>query len=198
MKKILALLLILACSFALFACKDDKKDPDAEAYAAAVAEFAQASIAAPKGVTVSITAETALGTLKSSYVTTYNEDGSAAIEYSVEKFNGLDSEEDKSVVTGTITVDVGGNYSDGGAFNGANPVASGLKVNFASDKIKCTIEGDTLRATVAAADTEAVLGVALGADAVLTAVRFNGVINTVAVDYTATSGAVKILCTYQY
>ena len=77
MKKILALLLILACSFALFACKDDKTDPDAEAYAAAVAEFAQASIAAPKGVNISVTTETALGALKSSYATTYNEDGSA-------------------------------------------------------------------------------------------------------------------------
>ena len=197
MKKILALLLILTCSFALFACKEES-DPEAEAYAAAVEDFATASLAAPKGLTVSVTAETALGALKSEYVTTYNEDGSAVIEYSVEKINGLDSEEDKSVVTGTISVDVGGNYSDGGDFSGANPVANGFKINFKSDKIKCNIQGDTLRATVAAADTEAVFGVAIPSDAVLTVVRHNGAINTVAVDYTATTGAVNILCTYNY
>ena len=109
MKKIFALLLIFTCAFALFSCGDDGPSPEELAYQAAVKTFPDAATAVPAGVSVSVKATTALGVLNSSYVTTYNQDGSATIVYSVDKVNGLDSEEDFTTVTGTITVDASGN-----------------------------------------------------------------------------------------
>ena len=198
MKKILALLLIFTCAFALFACGDKGPSPEELAYREAVKTFTDAATAVPEGLTVSVKATTELGVLNATYVTVYNQNGTSTIEYSVDKVNGLDAEDDFTTVTGTITVDANGNYSDGGAFAGANPAAAGVKIDFASNKITCSISGDTLSAAVAAADTQAVIGISLPSDAVITAVKSADKIVSIAVNYTAETGAVEIACTYNY
>ena len=198
MKKIFALLLIFTCAFALFACGDKGPSPEEIAYREAVKTFTDAAAAVPAGLSVTVKATTELGVLNSSYVTVYNQDGTSTIAYSVDKVNGLESDEDFSTVTGTITVDKNGNYSDGGDFAGSNPAATGVKVDFASDKITCSISGNTLSAVVAAADTQAVFGISLPSDAVITAVKSADKIASISVNYTATAGAVEIVCTYNY
>ena len=199
MKKIFALLLIFTCAFALFACGKEKgPSPEEIAYREAVKTFTDAAAAVPTTLSVSVKATTALGVLKSSYITSYNQDGSSTIAYSVDKVNGLDSAEDFTPVTGTINVDAAGNYSDGGAFAGSNPAATGVKIDFASDKITCSIKGNTLSAVVAAADTQAVLGIALPSDAVITANKSANKITAITVSYTAAEGAVEIVCAYGY
>ncbi len=198
MKKIFALLLIFTCAFALFACGEEELSPEEIAYREAVKTFTDAAAAVPTGLSVTVKATTALGVLNSSYVTVYNQDGTSTIAYSVDKVNGLDSDEDFTTVTGTISVDANGNYSDGGAFTGSNPAATGVKINFASDKITCSISGNTLSAVVAAADTQAVLGISLPSDAVITAVKSDAKIVSISVNYTAAEGAVEILCAYNY
>ena len=199
MKKIFALMLIFTCAFALFSCGKEKgPSPEEIAYQEAVKTFTDAAAAVPTGLSVTVKASTALGVLNSRYTTEYNADGTSTITYSVDKVNGLDSDEDFTTVTGIITVDKNGNYSDGGDFAGSNPAATGVKINFASDKITCSISGNTLSAAVAAADTQAVLGISLPSDAVISAVKNEGQITSLSVNYTVATGAVEIVCEYKY
>lgn len=197
MKKIIALLLALTCVFAMFACGDDEPTEEELAYQAAVAEFTKAAFTVPNALNVRVSTDTVFGVLNSEYKTTYNEDGTAAIEYSVDKINGLDSAEEKTTLKGTIQVDANGNYSDG-SFSGANPLASGVKLNLASDKITCKIEGNVLTVTVASADTETVLGVAIAADVTLTVTKVDAKMSSASLAYTLDGNAVNVLCTYNY
>lgn len=197
MKKIIALLLMLTCAFAMFACGDDEPTEEELAYQATIAEYTKAAFTAPTALTVKVSTGSAFGTLNSEYKSSYSTDGTATIEYAVDKINGLDSAEEKSTITGTITLDAAGNYSDGN-FAGANPLASGVKLNLASDKVAFNATSALLSGTVASADTEAVLGVAIAADVTLTVTKADGKITSVALAYVLDGNAVTALCTYAY
>ena len=197
MKKIIALLLMLALAFAMIACGDDEPTEEELAYQAAIAEYTKAAFVAPKTLTIVVSTDSVFGVLTSKYDVAYAEDGSATIGYSVDKINGLDSADEKSTLVGTINVDVNGNYSDG-TFAGANPLASGVKLNLASETVTFTIAGDVLTGTIAAANTEAVLGVAIAADVVLTATKVEGKIISVALSYVLDGNTTNALCTYTY
>ena len=198
MKKIIALLLMLTCAFAMFACGDDEPTEEELAYQAIIAEYTKAAYTAPTALTVKVSTASVFGTLTSEYKTTYATDGSASIAYSVDKINGLDSADEKTTLTGTINVDASGNYADGGSFAGTNPLASGVKLNLASDKVAFRATSELLSGTVASADTEAVLGIAIATDVTLTVTKADGKITSVALAYTVDGNAVNALCTYAY
>jgi len=183
---------MLTCAFALFACKGDDVS-----YAEAAADFITAAGATDvNSLAVSITAETAEGTLTSSYTTVYNADGTSVMTYEIEVIPGIDSTSDKDVLVGTVTCDANGNYSDGGTVSGTLG-ATGVAFDIDSDKItNYSISGDTLAVTVAAADTAAVIGSAIPSDAVVTVTKADGKIVSMTLSYTGTEGAVKIVCSY--
>ena len=191
MKKILALILALTCAFALFACGDD--DDSAPVFADDAADFITAFGATSlASIKVTVTAETTEGTLTSTYTTVYNADKTSTMTYSIETIPGIDSTEDLEVITGTVTCDANGNYSDGGAISGKIG-ATGIKFDYDSDKIdNFSIDGNVLAITVDAADTEAVIGYALGSDATITVTKADGQIKFVTLSYTGAS----IVCQY--
>lgn len=190
MKKILALILALTCAFALFACGDDKTGA---VYTEDAAEFITAFGATdPASIKVTVTADTTEGTLTSTYTTVYSAGKISEITYSIETIPGINSTEDLEVLTGTVTCDASGNYSDGGTIAGKLG-ATGIKFDYDSNKINnFQIDGNVLAITVAAADTEAVIGYALGTDATITATKADGKIISVTLTYTG----VSIVCQY--
>lgn len=192
MKKIIAILLMLACAFTLIACGQDDGS-----YAVAAADFITAiNDTQVTTLTATVSAETAEGVLTSKYTTTYNADGSSTMTYEIDTIPGLDSAEDKEVLTGTVTCDKDGNYSDGGAVSGKLG-AKGVSFDADSEKItNFTVNGDTLTVTVAAADTEAVLGYAIPSDAVVVVTKAEGKVISITLSYTEESGAVSIVCAY--
>ena len=112
MKKIIALLLALTCVFALVACGDDPAPtpdggdtPNYENLAPFTAAIA-ASNPASASISVSQIATQFNVTMNGEYDVVYNEDGSATIEYSYDKFNEITDEttEVTTTVTGTATV----------------------------------------------------------------------------------------------
>ena len=189
MKKILALILALTCAFALFACGKE----DGPVYTEDAAEFITAFGATdPASIKVTVTADTAEGTLTSTYTTVYTAGKISEITYTIETIPGINSTEDLEVLTGTVTCDASGTYSDGGEI--ANKLgATGIKFDYDSNKISTfTVDGNVLAITVAAADTEAVLGYAIGSDALVTVTKAEGKITSVALSYTG----VTIVCAY--
>ena len=189
MKKILTLILVLTCAFALFACGEDAAPTYTEEAAEFITAFGATSISSLK---VTVVADTAEGTLTSTYTTTYNADKTGTMTYSIETVPGLDSAEDKVVLTGTVTCDASGNFSDNGEISDKLG-ATGVKFDYDSDKIDTfEVDGNVLAITVAAADTEAVLGYAIGSDALVTVTKADGKITSIALSYTG----VSIICEY--
>ena len=90
MKKIIALMLVLSCVFALGSCKRKNKDEAPDIDAEAIATF-QAKIDAsmPETAIVTVTLKSALETLESEYNVTYNQDGTATVVYTYEKLNEM-------------------------------------------------------------------------------------------------------------
>jgi len=193
MKKILCLLLVCVCAFSIVACDDDPnyyKDFETAA--------AQTS---PTTVTLTVKQEQAVATLNATFVTTYAEDGSAVITYSRDVINPIgtgSADETISTVTGTVTCDAQGNYSDGGEFKGNSAVVSGVSFKFNKKKMNATFsnDGNVLNATVAAADTASVLGVDFGVDVTVTITKSEGKIIAFTLEYTAAEGKVYVNCVY--
>ena len=182
MKKILTLILVLACAFAMFSCGEDITAP---VYSQDAADFIAAFGATTVNtLNVTVTAETAEGTLTSTYTTVYNADKTSTMTYSIETIPGIESTEDLVVLTGTVTCDASGNYSDGGEISGKLG-ATGVNFNYTSDKItNFEVDGNVLGIVVAAADTQAVLGYAVGSDALVTVTKADGKITSVTLSYT--------------
>lgn len=190
MKKILALILALTCAFALFACGEEEESP---VYAEDAAEFFTAFGATTiSSLKVTVVADTAEGTLTSTYTTTYNADKTGTMTYSIETIPGLDSNDDLVVLTGSIACDANGNFFDDGEISGKLG-ATGVNFDYDSDKINnYEIDGNTLFITVAAADTQAVIGQAIGSDASITVTKADGKIASITLTYTG----VSIVCEY--
>ncbi|MBQ8689519.1 MAG: hypothetical protein IJ515_04060 [Clostridia bacterium] len=189
MKKIFAIILALTCAFAMFACSGD----DATAYQTDAADFISAieSTQVTK-LNVTVTADTELGTLTSTYTTEYAADGTSTMTYAIEKFLGADATEEKGVDEGTVTCDANGNYSDGGAVSGKLG-ATGVSFDADSEKItQYEISGETLTVVVPAADTAAVLGYEIATDAIIVVTKADGKITDITLSYTG----VTVICSY--
>lgn len=196
MKKILSLILVITCFGLLMSCdmlssitgggNDGAKGIDA--FVTAIENTN------PKNITVDIEVETSLGELTSKYTVNYNDDGSAVITYTTEKFNAIGEgaeDELKSTVTGTVTKNADGTFT--GDTNGVDVsgVTAGFKLDVKKMKDTATInENNTvLTATVAAADTEAVLGTAYDKDVTVVIAIENGVVELI--DLTFEGGSVS-------
>lgn len=216
MKKILALILLVGCIFTLCSCKLFKKDkentddnntdiedtnedsdPSKEAVAAIQAKI---DASTPKTADITVTLKAVLDDLYSEYNVTYNQDGTATVVYTYEKFNDLnaDSDEHKSAYSGTATVSPDGTVSD--AIGGTASVEA-LTFDISLDAAKlenAEVIAGVLTATVKAANTAAVLGVELGADASLAISTSANGVTSIAIAYASAAGPVEIIATYTY
>ena len=203
MKKIVSLLLALACVFACAFAFTSCGEPEATevqekepVYSEEAARFISAYNATTVKTISSTIKSTILGeTLTATYFAEKNTDGTVKMTYAVEKLPEIDSVEDKEVVSGEAISDANGTFTDEYAkVFGANGL--GLALN--TDKVKSfDASANVLRITVDAADTAAVVGADLGADAVVTVTISNGAVTVITLSYTnATSGAVEIVCEY--
>ena len=201
MKKIIALILVIGCVLSLASCNfisgGNNNTPDDSASIPEIQAKIDAS--APKGADVTVTFKTSLGELNGTYHVVYNEDGTATVDYSYEKFNKV---EDgvltllKSTYTGTVTVAADGTViGDIGSTDALNAISYDLKLD-ESKLSSVSINAGVLRADVKAADTEAVLGAALDCDVnLIVATSANGV-SSFTVGYTTNLGEVEIVTTY--
>lgn len=202
MKKIISLLLALACvfacAFAFTACGEEEEPPTpTPTYAESAASFITAYNAmSVSDMKATVTLRTTEGELTSVYTITKNTDGTTTIAYVIEEFAGLDTAADTTVKEGSITSDAQGNYSDGGAISG-KVGAKGVKIDIDSDKITdYSISSSTLRITVKADDTASVLGTALP-DTVVVVTLEDSAVASISLNYVdASSNAVSIVCEY--
>ena len=191
MKKIIALILALTAVFALVSC-DDADHSALEPYKAAI------DATSPNRATINVSVtNNALGvTLDGSYVAEYGEDG-ATVTYEYEKLNEIGADDMICVVKGTATVSADGTVS--GDVDAKVSAATAVKINLDPSKITYSIERGILTVTVKAADTQAVLGVDLGADASMTmTVSDGGKIGSVSYSYSiGTDSTVSVVCFYE-
>lgn len=206
MKKILALILVVSCVFALGSCKLVKKifgkDVD-DAPTANEADIApiQAKIDAsvPETANVTVNFKSTLGTLKSAYLVTYNTDGSATVNYTYEKFNQVGESKDlKTEFGGETTIGANGELT-----NAPEGIAAVEALTFditldASKLHYATVTSGILDAVVKAENTLAILGVELGVDAKLVISIGTLGVSSIAISYTTEGGTVEIISTYTY
>ena len=222
MKKILALILLVSCIFTLCSCglfkKNDNnnnsnnvnnntptggnnsgdKTPvvDAEGVAAIQAKI---DASKPVAADITVTLKAVLDDLNSEYNVTYNDDGTATVVYTYEKFNSFyaDTDEYKSTYSGTVTVGADGTLS--GDVDTASVEALTFDINLDAAKLATAeVVAGVLNATVKAANTASVTGVNLGSDAsVVVSTGANGVVS-IAISYVSASGPVEIVATYTY
>lgn len=210
MKKILALILVISCVFALGSCKlvkkitgkDENKDQtpsiDTNALAGIQAKI-DASVPETAHVTVAFTSS--LGKLNSEYNVTYLTDGTATVTYSYEKFNTATAgspDNFKEVLTGETAV-----LADGTLTSAPEGIASvealTFDINLDSSKLySATVTSGMLTATVKAENTAAVLGVDLGVDADIIITTGSLGVTSVAIHYVSASGPIEIVATYTY
>jgi hypothetical protein len=191
MKKIITILLLALLTFSFASCGEGD-GPSVDGFVAAV------NNANPEAIEITIKSATALGELSGTYTVTYNEDGSFTIDYVYEKFNDIGEGDDlKSEVTGKVTCDKNGNYSDGGSLTGKVALAEGAKINLAKGKATISADGNSLTATVKAEDTKAVLGVELPSDAELVIIKSGDAIVSYSIKYSNASGDVTVSCEYK-
>lgn len=191
MKKIITILLLALLTFSFASCGEGD-GPSVDGFVAAV------NNANPEAIEITIKSATALGELSGTYTVTYNEDGSFTIDYVYEKFNDIGEGDDlKSEVTGKVTCDKNGNYSDGGSLTGKVALAEGAKINLAKVKATISADGNSLTATVKAEDTKAVLGVELPSDAELVIIKSGDAIVSYSIKYSNASGDVTVSCEYK-
>lgn len=200
MKKIIALILAIGCILSLASCNlitgNTPDEPDDSASIPEIQSKVDAS--APQGADITVTFKTALGDLNGAYDVLYNEDGTATVAYSYEKFNilGEGSTELKSTYTGTVTVAADGSVSGDLGTEGLSAVSFELKLD-ESKLSGVAINAGVLNATVKAEHTEAVLGVALGYDVQLIVATGTTGVTSMTVSYTTANGEVEIVTLYK-
>jgi hypothetical protein len=201
MKKIISLLLILCCFTMLFACTEDPADNNGDNNndnnAVTVADF-NAAIANTKPTLTIITGKITsdLGVLNSKFEIAYNEDGSAVINCTYEKFNNIeDSTDVKTEYTATIVRNADGTYVGAEGVD-TSAVTAGTAIDLtkiADSAVTINEKGDTLTATVVKADTEKVFGSAISADVALTVAMNDGQIDLIKLVF----GAAEFTVQYQ-
>lgn len=202
MKKIISIMLLLACaltcSFALASCGDPVQ-PEPENNTVAFSDVSAPFIAAVNAtvantVDATVKVDVQGETLYAEYHTVKNSDGTKTMSYAVEVINGADSEEHKSFVTGEATSDASGVFTDENAKAfGANGIALNLGAFTGTD---FDASANVLRISVAADNTPAVLGTAIGADAVVVITVNEGAVVSVTINYQTPASTVEIVCEY--
>ena len=203
MKKILALILAFGCIFAFASCAILGLGGQTPAEQETVATIQKAiDESAPVSASVDVKFESLLGELNGSYDVTYNNDGSATVVYSYERFNEftLDSVQDefKSVINGTVTVSADGELSDeiGG-------VASVEAVTFDIDLkdeyfTSVSVSNSVLRGTIKSENTFDALGVDIMYDVDLTIFTGSGRVTSIVIAYESENGPIEISSLYRY
>ena len=190
MKKILVIVLALACVFGMMSCTG--KGPSLDSFKTAIANTN------PATVEIDTKLETGMGDLVGEFVVTYAEDGSATIDYSYEVFNelGANVTELKRVEEGTVEINAAGEYS--GTLSGTLSGVGEYKLNLDNGKMTgATINGNVLEAGIKAANTKAVLGVEIAADVTMTLTKGTSGIVSLVIVYETEQGPATITCTYQ-
>lgn len=203
-RKVLALLLVLGLAAALmFSCNLKPGESDGSKNTAQLLkEFTDLAAASDRTLTeatIDTTVTSGLGELKGHYAVTYTGEDSATVTYSYEQFNDLETAREtqqvKSTTSGTVTYS-GGVYS--GTLSGGVSAAVAKKLSFTKEKLSdLVIDGYTLTAKVAAADTAEVLGTAIGADVQITIVRNATMISAMTFVYTQDGAGVTLTCGYR-
>ena len=203
MKKIIAFLLVMCCVLALAACGGGK-DPTDEVgvdNSQAISDIQSAfDASAPDVADITVVLKSSLGDLNGSYNIVYNEDGTATVTYSYEKFNSFEdgADEVKSTFSGTTTVAADGTVTDslGGT---ASVEAITFDIQLDESKLSSVVAGaGALNAKVKAADTKAILGVEIGYDVDLVISSGKLGVTSVAISYNSASGPVEIIAVYTY
>ena len=193
MKRIIALLLVIASVFAFAACK--KEEPDE------LAPFTEALTAAPVSATVASKLVAGEMTLNGKYNVTYA-DGVATVSYTNEVLGTIPAEgeipAEKSEVPGTATVGADGAVSAGTI--GANYAALiARKITLDRSKMTaCSVSGETLVATIAAADATALTAGHANTDVTLNVTVSGGKVMGISVAYGTAAGNLTIVCDYKY
>ena len=200
MKKLLALLLICVMAFAVVSCDDEEPVVDVQDPNAVFDVFYTAIDQTPADkITLDSKFTSAVGVLESKIITKFNPNGSATIDYYIEDFNGDSlSSEIKDSINGVVTLNKDGSYSDGGTFQGLLG-ANIPSVNLSLDSAKLasySIEGGVLSATVAAANTAAVFGVAIAYDVNFMLTVSNSSVISLVISYVTELGTMETLVTY--
>lgn len=222
MKKILALILLVSCILTLCSCdllNNNKNNNNADngsnntqtggntsgnntpnvdtATVAAIQSKIDAS--KPVAADITVTLKAVLDDLNSEYNVTYNEDGTATVVYTYEKFNSFDEDSDeyKSTYTGTVIVGADGTLT--GDVDNASVEALTFDINLDVAKL-ATVEvvSGVLTATIKAANTASVLGVNLGSNASVVVSTNASSVVFIAISYNSVAGPVEIIATYNY
>ena len=188
MKKLSVLILALIITLSLASCGEDLDTLGA--YINAV------EATSPTETVVNVEVATALGKLNSTVKTVYNEDGSSVITYSYERFNPIGEGADvKSTITGTVNCDKDGKYS--GDISGNVSAAASIKLHLDASLLKnLSFNNQVCSALVEAANTQAVLGIALDADVNMVISVSEGRLSSMTLAYTNESG--EVLISYSY
>ena len=200
MKKIVALLLALACVFALASC-GTPETPDEGTDSASLDPFKTAiSTSAPTGAVITIELENTISTpLTGTFTVTYGVDN-AVVNYEYDQFLPIDPsapvESDRETVTGTASIDKNGTVT--GDLNATVAASTLLNYNLDGTKMTYLAEVGVLSASISSANTESVLGVNIGADVTFTMTIFEGKVVSVTLDYQTATGAAQIITTYTY
>ena len=193
MKRIISVILIVACLSMLFSCS---------LFGFSVKDFEKSmEKTSPSEVTITTKTSTAgLGEINGNYNVTYNADNTATIKYDCELWTEIPtdgseiSSEVKEKISGTVTRDASGVYSDA---RFVEDVELALSLNIGEIKDSTiSVDGKTLTATVAKADTAAVFGVAYDFDVELVIVRSENAIERISLAYVVGANAVTIKCEY--
>ena len=195
MKRIISILLVAVMLLLLASCQPAGVD---------ISEYQNAIVATePTAVRVTVTLDSAVFSgvvLNSAYDITFNGDGSATVEFEYDVVNDTSSESDEfiSVKTGSATIAADGTVTGD---NVPASVVAGAKlaINLDQSKFKSMIEArGILTVEILAANTEAVLGFKVDADASLELrITEAGTIGSASLNYTDATGAVAIVVAYE-
>ena len=196
MKKFLALLLVCVMAFAVVSCDNGGEEPAPSEFA----DFEKAINQTPASkINVSTKITTQLGILHSTVETVFNPNGSATVNFYIERFN-TDFSSAETVISkkGSVTLNSDGTYSDGGEFKdslGANIPT--VKLNLDAAKFESyTIEGGVLTANVKAENTAYVLGTDVGYDVSFMLTVGAGRIVSVVLNYVSDFGPIEAIVSY--
>ena len=206
MKKLLAILIALSCLVLAVSCSQTPTTNPPEIPVSeggiSFSEFVRAATNTAKltASQIKISRTSDVGTLETVLKTEFNTDGSFVIEYERERFGKISEGEGFKVTeSGVVECDKNGNYSDGGEFAGNVIASNAFALNLDEYKLNdAKVEGNILYATVFSADTSAVLGVNLGATALIAITINGGNITTASVSFMSGGDTVDIKCEYNY
>ena len=193
MKKIIALLLVIASLFAFASCDEEVEPVDY------LAPFRAAMDSAPVSARIDSKLENEGASLSGEYIINYAE-GIATVNFKNQLLGTFGEESSSSEmveIPGSATVDASGAVISGAI--GANYAALvAHKVELNPEKMTYSISGNTLVATISAANGAALSAGHATTDVVLNVTVLDGKLMGIAVSYGTTAGKVSIVCDYVY